>query len=81
MHRVKPKGEGKNTKRNIRQKEKRMETETKVETDTDKFQQGSAKVNVAADKPAVVEKKESSNILAFKPRNVGQKQRKKKLKL
>jgi RNA recognition motif-containing protein len=81
MHRVKPKGEGKNTKRNIRQKEKRMETETKVETDTDKLQQGSAKVNVAADKPAVVEKKESSNILAFKPRNVGQKQRKKKLKL
>jgi len=82
MHRVTPKGEGKNSKRNIRQKEKRADTETKVEKETTTMQPGFDKANnQSEEKPAVIEKMESAGILAFKPRNVGQNQRKKKLKL
>ena len=40
MHRVTPKDEGKSSKRNIRQKEKRMDMEAKVEKEAIIMQQG-----------------------------------------
>jgi len=85
-HWVKPKGEGKNSKRNIKRKEKRAESGTqdgKNEKEVSKdFQQNSdKKANGAEDNFTVVEPKELPSVLSFRPRNLGQKQRKKKLGL
>lgn len=85
-HWVKPKGEGKNSKRNIKQKERRAELGTKdgeheKEVSKDIQQNSNKKANDAEENLAVVEPKEMPSVLSFRPRNVGQKQRKKKLGL
>lgn len=85
-HWVKPKGEGKNSKRNIKQKERRAESSTKdgdneKEVSKDFQQNGNKKANDTEENCTVVEPKELPSVLSFRPRNIGQKQRKKKLGL
>lgn len=78
-HRVKPKGEGKHSKRNIKKKEKSEQEDGnsgKVEAQTKESTRSSEKTEDKASS-TVAEKKKSTtpNVLAFRPRNVGRKKK------
>jgi hypothetical protein len=85
MQRKNPKGQGKHTKRNLKRKERRSNAE--IETGEEKSEHSNTATKGVRDRDESLdgEKAEKqtnpSNILAFRPRNVGQKKRKKRVGL
>lgn len=88
MQRLNPKGQGKHTKHNVRRKERRLAaTNERGEQETggdnpEKLKDGKdGDPNESLDDNKEKKKKTSSSVLSFRPRNVDQKKRKKKLGL